>query len=601
MRKIYWLSLVLLPGVLLAPPGHAQTTLGTEAAAAGTVTGTVRQSTDRSALPGVNVLVKGTNNGTATDGMGRYTLSGVPAGATLVYSFVGYTSQQRRVEGGIMDITLAPNASDLDEVVVLGYGGTVAQRDLVTSVQEVKSKDIIESRQTNVVNALQGKVAGVNITSSGGSPGEGASIVIRGGTSLDDNNQPLFVIDGMIMDNSSFSESTAPGGGSGFNGLLGRSVGAANRAGDINPEDIASITVLKGASAATLYGLRAAAGAVIITTKKGSAGRAQLNYRTQYSVDQANRLPRVQDQYGQGSNGVFDASTRSSFGPRFAPGQPVYDNLGNFYRRGDAFQNFVQMSGGSDKASFFASASNLVQTGVSPGSKFDKTTARVSGSAVISPKLSVTGQAQFLNSGAERPLQGPGLFGSSGGFMLSLLNWPRNDDARVYLNPDGSRRRLLPLGAGTDNDADNPYWSAERNPQTDRTNRFIGNVQVSFSPFKFLVLSHNIGTDSYTSRVTSVRAVGTSQVGNQFGGLAETVDQTRLTTATTTATATREFGKALRGTLVLGNTIEENRGEAVDYIGLIFKNPDFIGLNNTVNPNVLLRPIKSGFLKINPM
>ncbi len=592
MRKTYWLCLALLPGGLLAPPGHAQTTPAAQAQtpspAGGTVTGTVRQATDRTALPGVNVLVKGTNNGTATDGAGHFSLSGVPAGATLVFSFVGYTSLERRAEGDVLDITLVANASDLDEVVVLGYGIKQAQRDIVTSVQEVKSKDIIDSRQTNLVNALQGKVAGVNITSSGGGAGEGASIIIRGGTSLDGNNQPLFVVDGMIMDNSSFAESSAPGGGSDFNGLLGRSVGAANRAGDINPEDIASITVLKGPAAAALYGLNAANGAVVITTKKGVAGRTQLNVRSQYSVDEVSRLPKMQSQFGQGSGGVADPTTRSSWGPAFAPGQPVYDNLGEFFRKGNTYQNFVNMSGGSDKASFFASASNLRQTGVVPSSNFDKTTVRISGMAQISPQVSISGSAQYLNSGGLRPLQGDGLFGSSGGFLLSLLNWPRNDRTSDYLNPDGRRRRLVPAG-DIEADADNPYWTVLNNPQTDRTNRFIGNVIFSASPTKWLTLSHNIGTDMYTTRSQSVRAVGTSQAGSQDGGIAQTVEQSRLTTATTLATFTHSFGERVRGSLILGNTIEENRNEAVDYIGLIFQNPNFVGLNNTVNRNALQR------------
>ncbi|RZK28129.1 MAG: SusC/RagA family TonB-linked outer membrane protein, partial [Hymenobacter sp.] len=350
---------------------------------------------------------------------------------------------------------------------------------------------------------------------------------------------------------------------------------------------------LKGPAAAALYGLRAANGAVVITTKKGVAGRTQLNFRSQFSVDEVNHLPTMQNQYGQGANGIFDGTTRMSFGPRFAAGQPVYDNLDNFFRKGYSYQNFVTMSGGSEKATFFASASNLQQTGVTPQSNYDKTSVRLSGSAQISPKVSVTGSAQYLNSGAQRPLQGPGLFGSSGGFLLSLLNWPRNDDATNYLNPDGSRRRLLALGNGTDNDADNPFWSAYKNPQTDRTNRFVGNVLLSFSPVKWLTLSTNVGTDWATSRITSVRAVGTSQVNNQNGGIAETVDQNRVTTATTLATFSHSFlNEKLRGSLILGNTIEENRDEAVDYLGLIFQNPNFIGLNNTVNRGALQRDSK---------
>ena len=581
MKKRYWLLLLLL-GVLLAPPGWAQP-------AARAVTGLVTSGTDKSPLPGVTVLVKGTTTGTTTGSDGRYAVQAAP-GAVLVFSFIGYTSIERTAGAdGAVDVALKESTTGLDEVVVTAYNIAQDKRELVTAIQEVKAKDIIDSRQTNVVNALQGKVAGVTITSSGGAPGEGAAIVIRGGTSLDGDNQPLFVIDGMIMDNSSFQESTAPGGGSAFNGLLGRSVASANRAGDLNPEDIASMTVLKGPAAAALYGLRAANGAVVITTKKGVAGRTTLSYRTQYSVDEVNRLPKLQGEYGRGSGGIPDPTTRLSYGPRFGANETVYDNLGSFYRTGRSFQNFLNMSGGTEKVSFAVSASNLQQTGVTPNSDYDKSTVRLSGSAAISSKLTVGGAAQYLTSGGTRPIQGPGLFGSSGGFMLSLLNWPRNDDARNYLNPDGSRRRLTALGSGTDTDADNPYWTVERNPQTDRTNRFIGNVNLGFKVAPWLTLSHNIGSDLYTSRTTSVRAPGTSQIGNQFGGLAETVEQTRLLTATSLASFAHRLNENLSGTLVLGNTIEENKNQGVDYIGLIFQNPDFVGLNNTVNRGALQR------------
>ena len=580
MKKPYWLLLLLL-AVLLAPPSWAQT--------ARPVTGIVTSGTDQSPLPGVTVLVKGTTTGSTTGADGRYALSAAP-GAVLVFSFIGYAPQERTVDAsGTIDVALKESTTGLDEVVVMAYNIKQEKRTLVTAVQEVQSKDIIDSRQTNVVNALQGKVAGVSITSSGGAPGEGAAIVIRGGTSLDGNNQPLFVIDGMIMDNGSFQESTAPGGGSAFNGLLGRSVGASNRAGDLNPEDIASITVLKGPAAAALYGLRASSGAVVITTKKGVAGTTTLNFRTQVSVDEVNRLPKMQDLYGQGSNGIFDGTTRVSFGPRFGANQPVFDNVGNFFQKGYTYQNFLNMSGGSEKASFFVSASNLQQTGIVPNSTYDKTTVRLSGTAAISSKLSVTGSAQYLTSGGKRPIQGPGLFGSSGGYMLSLLNWPRGDDARNYLNPDGSRRRLLALGNGTDADADNPYWTVFNNPQTERINRFIGNAQLSFKVASWLTLSHNIGSDIYTARNSSIRAVGTSQVGNQNGGIAETVDQFRSITATTLATFAHDFSTNFGGSLILGNTIEENKSQAVDYIGLIFQNPSFTGLNNTVNRSALQR------------
>ncbi|GAB2969051.1 SusC/RagA family TonB-linked outer membrane protein [Hymenobacter coalescens] len=592
MNKLLW-SLAL-PGLALAQPALAQQTR--------TITGTVTATSDRTPLPGVNVVVKGGTTGTQTGSDGRFSLQ-VPAGATLVFSFIGYNPVERPVgDNATLDVALDANTTQLQEVkITTAYGIQQERRQINYGAQQVTAKDIIESRQPNIVNALQGKVAGVQVTSSGGAPGEGASIVIRGGNSLDGDNQPLFVIDGIIMDNSSFVESTAPGGGSGFNGILGRSVASPNRASDINPEDIESMTVLKGPAAAALYGLRAANGAVIITTKKGKAGTVSVDFRTQYSVDEVSRLPKLQNVYKQGTNGIFDPTTRLSWGPQFAPGEQVYDNLGNFYQTGRSVQNYLTISGGTEKGSLLLSASHLDQVGVVPNSDFDKATVRLAGTLQISPKLRAQGSAQYLNSGGRRGLQGPGLFGGSGGYFVSLLTWPRNDDARNFLNPDGTRRRLNTL-VGTQ-DADNPYFTVERNPVTDRTNRIIGNAQLSYDPFKWLTLSYNLGTDVYTEQVRSVRAIGTSQPSNQDGGISETTTLSRLMNSNFTALFSHSFSENISGTLLLGNTVEQGRREATDIIGLIFRSPNFPSINNTVNRGALttnsLRRLVGNFARIN--
>ncbi|KAA9338169.1 SusC/RagA family TonB-linked outer membrane protein [Hymenobacter busanensis] len=580
MKKLLWSFLV--PGLLAAQQAQAQTR---------TVTGVVKGAADGAPLPGVNVVVKGSTTGTQTDAEGRYSLQAAP-GATLVFSFIGYNSVERAVDAtGNVDISLTAATSKLDEVVVTAFGIKQERRQINYGAQQVQAAEIIETRQPNLVNALQGKIAGVNITSSGGAPGEGASIVIRGGNSLGADNQPLFVIDGVIMDNSTFSESTAPGGGSGFNGIVARSVSSPNRAGDINPEDIASITVLKGPAAAALYGLRAGNGAVIITTKKGAAGRTSITYRTQFSVDEVNRLPELQGEYKQGTNGVFDPTTRNSWGPRFEPNEAIYDNLGDFFRTGKTFQNYLTASGGSEKATFFLSASRLDQTGVVPESQYDKTSVRLTSTVQLSPKLSATASANYLNSGATRPFQGQGLFGNSlqpSGFFTSLLNWPRNDDARNYLNPDGTRRRLL--GNSTPgNDPDNPYFTVYRNPQSDRTNRMIGNATLNYDPAKWLGFTYTLGTDFYNERTRSVRAPGTSQPSNQDGGLAETVNLNRVLTSNFLATLRHQFTENIRGSLLLGNAIEQNKTEANDFIGTFFYNPNFVSINTTANRNVLQR------------
>ena len=591
MRK---LLLFLWALGLLASSARAQTVR--------TVTGVVKAAAENTALPGVTVVVKGTANGATTNGEGRYALQAAP-GSVLIFSFIGYTTQERTVEAtGDVDATLREATQQLQEAVVTGYGIRQEQADIDYAVQVVKSKDIIESRQPNVVNALQGKVAGVQVTSSGGAPGEGAAIVIRGGASLDANNQPLFVIDGIIMDNSSFSESTAPGGGSAFNGLLGRSSANQNRAGDLNPEDIESMTVLKGPAASAIYGLRAANGVVVITTKKGKSGAVNLNYRTQFSVDQVNRLPQLQDQYEQGTDGLFSTGTRGSWGPRFQPGQPMYDNLGNFFQTGKTWQHYLTLSGGSEKATFFVSGSRLDQTGVAPTSQFDKTTLRLSGTAQLTPKFSASGSVQYLSSGGRTPLQGPGLFGGAGGYLISLLNWPRNDDARIYRNPDGSVRRLL--GANQANtDADNPYFQVYDNPQTNRTNRLLGNVQLGFKATDWLSFSYNIGNDFYYEKDRSVRAVGTTQPANQNGGVSETGIFNQLITSNLLATLTRRFNDKFTGTLVLGNTVEYGHRQTTDNLGLVFQNPTFASINNTVNRGALVtnvdRRLVGNFARLN--
>ncbi|WP_426490779.1 SusC/RagA family TonB-linked outer membrane protein [Hymenobacter sp. 102] len=582
MKRQLWSSPLALGLLLAAPVAWAQQ-------ATVTMQGVVTGTNDGQPLPGVNVLVKGTTIGTQTGADGRYLLANVPTGSTLVFSFIGYSSQEYRVGNNTTaNIALGPDSKSLSEVVVTGMGIKQERRELNYSAPQVQGGELVETRQTNIVNALQGKVAGVSITSSGGAPGEGAAIVIRGGNSLDGNNQPLFVIDGVIMDNSSFTESTAPGGGSGFNGLLGRSVASQNRVGDLNPEDIASLTVLKGGAAAAIYGLRAANGAVIITTKKGTAGRTTISYRTQFSVDEVRQLPKLQDRYKQGTNGTFDPTVRSSFGPQFQPDETVYDNVGDFFQKGKSWQHFLTMSGGSDKSSFIFSASRNTTDGIVPTSRYERTTLRLGGSAKLSEKLSLTGSTQYINSGGTVPIQGPGLFGGTGGFYTSLLNWPRNDNASVYLNPDGTRRRLL--GSATSaNDADNPYFSIYRNPQTTRNNRFIGSIQASLDILKWLNLSNTSGTDFYFQKDRSVRAVGTSLTGNQDGGISETSTLSRLLNSNTLLTFKHNFSDNIGGALVLGNMVDVSRSEIVDNLGLIFQNPNpaVPSINNTVNRNAL--------------
>lgn len=550
-----------------------------------TVTGKVTATDDSGPLPGVSVKVKGSNNVVQTNTAGVYSIK-ANAGEVLVFSYIGYAAQEKTVTAaGTLNVTLVADNQALNEVVVTAFNIAQDRKSLNYAFQNVKSKDIEESRQQNIVNALQGKVAGAVITSSGGGPGEGASIVLRGGTSLDGDNQPLFVVDGVPLDNSSFVESTAPGAGSAFNGVMGRSLGTPNRAGDINPEDIESVTVLKGPAAAALYGVKAGNGAIIITTKKGKTGATSVVYNNLFSFDNVMRLPETQSTYKQGTNGVFAATSRDSYGSAFQPGETIYNNLDEFFVTGKSQTHNLSVSGGSEKYTFRFAASNANQNGVVPKTEYGKTSLRLSGSAIASEKFTVTGSANYVRTTGRRPLQGPGLFGGTGGFLVSIFNWPKNDNMKDYLSPDGTRRRLL---ASVTNDIDNPYFTIDRNPQTDVNDRFIGNAGLEYKPLNWLRINYTLGTDYYNERTQSVRAVGTSLPNNQNGGIGQTVNTFQNITSNFLVTAEKTFGD-FSTSLLVGNAIDQTKFATVDYLGLIFQNPDFISLNNTVNRSVIER------------
>ena len=251
-----------------------------------------------SPLPGVNVLVKGTQTGTVTDSDGKYSLNVPSASSILVFSFIGYTTIEVEVaERSIVDVTLESDVTQLGEVVVTSFGIEQEKRSLGFSAQNVKGENITQMHQPNIVTALQGQVAGVQITNSGGAPGMSSRIIVRGITSLDPSisNQPLFVVDGIPIDNSTYEVARG--------GTENTPRGLSNRAVDINPNDIEAVNVLKGAAATALYGVRAANGAIVITTKKGKAGRVQITASSTLGFDKINKYPSFQDKYGQGSNG----------------------------------------------------------------------------------------------------------------------------------------------------------------------------------------------------------------------------------------------------------------------------------------------------------
>ncbi|HEY9045346.1 MAG TPA: carboxypeptidase-like regulatory domain-containing protein, partial [Ohtaekwangia sp.] len=319
------------------------------------VQGRVTTGEENTPLPGVSVLVKGTQTGTVTDADGKYSLNVAASDAVLMFSFIGYKTQEIVVgERTTVDIGLEADITQLTEVVVTSFGIEQEKRSVGFSAQSVKGDNLIQTRQPNLVSALQGQVSGVQITNAGGAPGTSSRIVIRGITSLntDANNQPLFVIDGIPIDNSTDESPNT-------------SRGLSNRAADINPNDIESVNILKGAAATALYGVRAAAGAVVITTKKGKAGGVRINLNSSMGFQKVNRYPDFQTQYGQGWYGVADrTSVYPAWGAPFSsetsidPTYRYYDNYRNVMQTGKSFDNYLSVSGGNDVATFYTSVTN---------------------------------------------------------------------------------------------------------------------------------------------------------------------------------------------------------------------------------------------------
>ncbi|NII25424.1 SusC/RagA family TonB-linked outer membrane protein [Pseudoflavitalea sp. X16] len=546
-------------------------------AAAQNITGTVLDEKN-APVEGASVFLRPGSRGTVTNKDGRFTFSQVNAGTyTLEVSYVGYpmTTESVTVNANSpATVTIQLQGDDgktETAVVVTAFGVTQQKRALGYSVQEVKAQALTESHQSNLVNALQGKVAGVQITNSGGAPGASAIMLIRGGTSLSSNNQPLYIIDGIPMDNS-----TAVTQGT---NLVGQSAPPSNRAIDLNPEDIQSITVLKGPAAAALYGLRAASGAVVITTKKGVAGKAVISYSGTASFDHVSRLPDMQSTYKQGEQGVFNPASTGSWGPAFTAGEPIYDNLGNFFQSGFTQRHDVSVSGGNDKTTFYASGSFFDQDGIVKNTDFTRKSFRVSADTRVSDKFKVGGSASYARTDRRYVLQGKGVAEatstttSGGGTMLGVIFWPKNDDMRNYLKPDGTQRTIV----GTDN----PYWGIENNPITDDVDRFIFVGNAIYDPFKFLNITYRLGTDYYTDNFSSVRAAGTTIIGEERGAISQSTRNNQITTSTLLVTGKHAIND-INLSLTLGNNVEVYKSQTEFWYGRNFINPTFPSINNTL-------------------
>ncbi|MCD9015599.1 SusC/RagA family TonB-linked outer membrane protein [Parachryseolinea silvisoli] len=490
-----------------------------------TVEGTVI-GTDGTPLPGANVIVKGTTRGVQTDADGKFVLQVTPSDV-LLFSYIGYKNVEVPVGNqSTITTTLQDDEGKLEEVVVTALGISKEKKSLGYTVQEVKSNQLSEARENNLVNALSGKVAGVRVTNSQGNLGS-SRIVIRGETSIAGNNQPLFVVDGLPVDNSQLTKSDA-------------SRDFPNAISDINTEDIESISVLKGPNAAALYGSRAANGVIIINTKKGRGGKRGLGIAVTSGVtfERLLVLPDYQNVYGQGAGGEFsyvdgkgggvNDGVDESWGPKMdgrlipqfysngeaVPFLPHPDNVKDFFVTGHTINNGVAISGAKEGFDYRFSYNNSKQKGVVPNTDQTKNSFSVNASYTLHPKLVLSTSANFIRTESDNL---PGTFGRRATSTMLQFTWfGRQVDInrlKDYKDADGNTFNW------NNSYYSNPYWVAYENTVGQRRDRFFGNVNLNYKIVEGLTANFRTGNDLYNDRRKIRIAYGTN--GTPFGSYQE--------------------------------------------------------------------------------
>lgn len=472
-----------------------------------TVSGTVTDAATKLPLAGVTVKVVGGSATAQTNDRGSFTIR-ANNGQSLQISYVGYEGKRVPVSGAQLNITLTAEVSELEEVVV-AMDIKRKPRELGYSVQKVTGKEIAESQRENFVNSLQGRVAGVSITPTGGQAGSSSSIVLRGFNSMALSNQPLFVVDGVIVDNGSVNES----GGGATIGIASdqpnRGSDYTNRISDINPNDIESVTVLKGPEATALYGSQASSGAIVITTKKAKAtGKVSVNYDNSFRIQSLTRLPKVSHMYGQGNNGITDNSLFTFYGPAYGADEKVYRNqVEDFFETGFAQTHNISADYGTKNSSWRFSGSFFDQKGVVPNNTFTKYNLRVSNTTKVNKYIDFSPSISYIKTTNQKPQRG------AGAYLMNLLVWPSINDASNYLTEDS---RKITVGA---DEFDNPYFNSNFNRAYDVNNRFLLTLGVNINPFSWLNIAGRFGYDTYSNDGFSVMdSASSARLPTTFGG-----------------------------------------------------------------------------------
>ncbi|MFY0252544.1 SusC/RagA family TonB-linked outer membrane protein [Chitinophaga sp. 30R24] len=485
-----------------------------------TITGKVTDAKDGSLLPGVSVIIKGSLKGSLTNASGTYTLN-VPSEATLVFTFIGYAPKEVKIgDENTINVALGKDNKQLNEVIVTALCITRSQKSLGYEVSTLKGSEIVKARETNMVNALAGKIAGVRVNNQSGTLGGSAKIIIRGANSINGDNQPIFVVDGMPI----YNNATA-------GGTTGDGVDYGNRAGDINSDDVEDISVLKGPAATALYGARAKNGAVIITTKRGKmSSPVSVTVNSSVRFDNILRFPDLQNEYAQGSLGQYNTKSLNGWGPKMSDVTDVKvkdfmgddvtlqaypDNVKDFFQTGVSYINNVAVSGGSDKSDYRLSLTSTNQTGAIPQSSLNKYVVSLNTGHQINKILSSRVAVSYSKTKVDgRPSQSSNNPNILTGAIFSL---PRNADINKLRNhfedPITGEQIFLSSDKSVGN---NPFWIMNYNRNSNDIDRITGNVVMDLKPLPWLTISDNAGGDIYTEKRLGIIRKGSTFTGGSF-------------------------------------------------------------------------------------
>jgi TonB-linked SusC/RagA family outer membrane protein len=530
------------------------------------LTGKVSDSKSGQPIIGAAVFNVSNNAGDVTDENGNFNIK-ASKGNVIQISYLGYKTETITLgDQKNLDINLDTDGVLLEEAVITGAMGIkMNTRNLSHSATQVAGENLFLTGRNDALSSLAGRVPGLSMTPTSGMAGSSVAIQLRGPSSIDGNNQPLIIVDGLPIDNRTFSQ------GALTTDQPNRTADYTNRAGDLNPNDIESVVVLKGAEAAALYGIDASSGAIIITTKKGKKGSSRITYDNMIKVDKLFRFPEYSTDYLRGFNGIEDFTTANYFGPRITEGAQTFDNVGNFFRNGTSQTHNLSFEGGSENITYRLSSGFTNQKGIVPTNDFRRFNIRLNTTAKISNRIDATGSFTYTNSESNSPLRG------SNGYFLTLIQWPTTDDAQVYLNPDGTRRRIRGDFAA---EPENPFFNVNRSTNTSNTNRNQGNFSLTYRTTDWLSFTGRIGIDNYSTVGSQFLHPETNE-GVGIGGRIETFnDNSLLLNGNFIGTVRKEFGD-LKLSFSAGAAVDDRNFEITSQRGEKLYIPDFVSINNT--------------------